>query len=87
MYCIIVYDVKVKRVQKLCKFLRQYLFWTQNSVFEGELSEAEIFKIKIEIEKLINKDEDSVIIFTFPRPKWINREIIGKEKGSNSQFL
>ena len=44
MYVIIVYDIKVERVNKVKSFLRQYLFWIQNSVFEGEASESE-FKI------------------------------------------
>ena len=44
MYVIIVYDIKVERVNKVKSFLRQYLFWIQNSVFEGESSESE-FKI------------------------------------------
>lgn len=44
MYVIIVYDINVDRVNKVKSFLRQYLFWIQNSVFEGEVTESE-FKI------------------------------------------
>ena len=46
MYIIIVYDVGEKRVAKVCQFLRQYLNWIQNSVFEGELTKAEFYIIK-----------------------------------------
>jgi CRISPR-associated protein Cas2 len=35
LYVVIVYDVDVARVPKVCKFLRRYLHWVQNSVFEG----------------------------------------------------
>lgn len=87
MYCIIVYDVEQKRVNKVCKFLRKYLFWIQNSVFEGELRESDLLKIKNGLAKIIDGKTDSVIIFTFERPKWIKREVIGKEKGSVSQFI
>lgn len=87
MYCIIVYDIKQKRINKVCKFLKRYLFWTQNSVFEGEISESNLLKIKNELVKIIKKKFDSLIIFTFERPKWIKREVIGKEKGSISQFI
>ena len=87
MYCIIVYDVEQKRVNKVCKFLRKYLFWIQNSVFEGEVKESDFLKIKNGIEKLINKKKDSIIIFSFGRPKWIKREIIGIERGDISQFI
>lgn len=42
MYVIIVYDVGEKRVGKMLKLCRQYLCWIQNSVLEGELSEAKL---------------------------------------------
>ena len=35
MYIILVYDIQVERVAKVCKYLRQHLNWIQNSVFEG----------------------------------------------------
>ena len=46
MYVVVVYDVGEKRVQKVLKFLRKYLTWIQNSVFEGNVTDAELFKIK-----------------------------------------
>ena len=46
MYLLIVYDIKAKRVNKVKNFLRQNLFWVQNSVFEGEVSEKEYNFIK-----------------------------------------
>ena len=42
MYVIIVYDIDVKRVAKVCKYLRQHLNWVQNSVFEGGLTKAQL---------------------------------------------
>ena len=45
MYVIIVYDIKAERVNKVKSFLRQYLFWIQNSVFEGEASESEFMMV------------------------------------------
>ena len=41
MYVIIVYDINVDRVNKVKSFLRQHLFWIQNSVFEGDVTESE----------------------------------------------
>lgn len=87
MYCIIVYDIEQKRVNKVCKFLRRYLFWTQNSVFEGEIRESILIEIKHGLNKMLDKNKDSVIIFTFERPKWIKREIVGREKSSISRFI
>ena len=34
MYVVIAYDVNVERVNKVKKFLRKYLNWVQNSLFE-----------------------------------------------------
>ena len=45
MYVIIVYDVGEKRVGKMLKLCRQYLCWIQNSVLEGELSEAKLLSL------------------------------------------
>ena len=80
MYVILIYDIEEKRVQKVCKFLRRYLHWVQNSAFEGEISEAQLFEIKVNLKKLIDEKRDFILIYKFSTPKWIKREIIGKEK-------
>lgn len=87
MYVILVYDVGVKRVAKMLKLCRQYLNWIQNSVFEGELSEAKLHELKNKIGAIINQDEDSVIIFTNKMGYNMNREIMGKERMSIDNFL
>ncbi|MBI1923322.1 CRISPR-associated endonuclease Cas2 [Candidatus Poribacteria bacterium] len=46
MYIILVYDIEEQRVAKVCKYLRQHLTWVQNSVFEGELTRAQLAKVK-----------------------------------------
>lgn len=46
MYAIVVYDVGEQRVAKVCKYLRTVLQWMQNSIFEGELTEAQIERMK-----------------------------------------
>ncbi|RLF90635.1 CRISPR-associated endonuclease Cas2 [Thermococci archaeon] len=63
MYVVIVYDVAVERVNKVKKFLRRHLHWVQNSVFEGEVTLAEYERIKAGLLDIINKDEDSIIIY------------------------
>lgn len=85
MYIIVVYDVKQERVNNVHKFLKQHLHWIQNSVFEGEVSESQFFLIKEKLKKLI-KDNDSVIIFNIGE-KWLEREIIGKERNKPSSII
>ncbi len=66
---------------KALKRCRKYLNWVQNSVFEGEISEVNLRKLKTELGKLVNDEEDSVIIYTWRTEKYTSREIIGLEKG------
>lgn len=87
MQAIIVYDVSVGRVSKVCQFLRQHMHWVQNSVFEGELSEADLQKVKNGIKNIIKEKEDSVLIFTIPNSNWLKKERIGVEKNKISYIL
>jgi len=80
MYVIVVYDIEEKRVSKVCKFLRLYLNWIQNSVFEGNLTESELKKIKKELKKIIHKDYDSILIFRMKDKRYVDKEVIGIEK-------
>ena len=87
MYVLVVYDVGEKRVAKVLKFLRKYLNWIQNSVFEGEISEGKLAEMKIGLQKITNKQDDSIIIFKARNEKWINKEVMGKEKNPITNFL
>lgn len=80
MYVIIVYDVSVERVSKICQYLRRYLNWVQNSVFEGEIGKAVLEEIKIGIKGIIDEHEDSVRIYILPNERPLKREVIGTEK-------
>ncbi|MBB6275864.1 CRISPR-associated endonuclease Cas2 [Porphyromonas circumdentaria] len=87
MYIILVYDIKEKRVAKMLKLCRKYLNWIQNSVFEGEISEAKLKELKILASEIMDKKEDSLIIFSSRQERWLNKEIIGKERGATDIFL
>jgi len=76
---IIVYDVGQKRVGKMCKLLRGYLNWIQNSVFEGEITLGKLAELKAKINKIMDKNADSVILFQMESNKWLKREVMGKE--------
>ena len=80
MYVIIVYDINVDRVNKVKSFLRQYLFWIQNSVFEGEVSESEFEEIYGGLMNIIDKESDSIIIYKLRMAELLNREVLGIEK-------
>ena len=81
MYIIAVYDVGQKRCGKMLKLCRGYLHHIQNSVFEGEITEAKLEELKIRAKKIMKDDEeDSLIIFKSRNEKWLNKEIVGNDK-------
>lgn len=80
MYVILVYDINVERLSKVLKTCRIYLNWVQNSVFEGEITQADLIRLKHELMKIIDKEEDSIIIYRLTSSKYISKEIIGTEK-------
>ena len=76
-----VYDINVKRVTKVLKIGRKYLNWVQNSVLEGEITKAKMEKLKSELRRVINSEEDSIIFYILRNTKYMTWEYLGKEKG------
>jgi len=87
LFVVLVYDVGEKRVAKALKTCRKYLNWVQNSVFEGEISEVNLKKLKAEMKRIMNLSEDSVIIYTWRTQRYSSREILGVEKGPIDLFV
>ena len=87
MYVILVYDCGEKRVAKMLKLCRKYLNWIQNSVFEGEITEVKLKELTLRAKAVIDTEEDSLIIFSSRNEKWLDKEIIGKERASTDVFL
>lgn len=94
MYVILVYDINLeekegqkvlRNVYKICK---KYLIHIQNSVFEGELLESQMLKLKSELNKYIRDDKDSVIVFKSRSQRWLDKEFLGMiEDDKTSNFL
>lgn len=87
LFIILVYDFGEKRVGRALKRCRKYLTWVQNSVFEGDISEANLKKLKYELTELMEKSEDSVIVYSFRSTKYSKREVIGVSKNEQDIFL
>lgn len=92
MYIILMYDIKQigdfnkvqRRVYQICK---KYLFHVQNSVFEGELSESQLIKLKFELKKYLRKKDDSCIIFKSRNERWLQKEFITEIIDEDKQFI
>ena len=86
MYAIIVYDTESKNCAKLYKTLKRFLNWNQNSVFEGELTEAQLFDIK----KLLQEKRavgSSIIVYELKDGKNLKKSILGEQKGNTCNIL
>ena len=59
----------------LFKICKKYLTHIQKSVFEGELTEVQIMKLKMELDKIVKKDIDSIIIFKARNNRWMEKEM------------
>jgi CRISPR-associated protein Cas2 len=87
MYVIVVYDVEEKRVARVCKYLRQFLHWVQNSVFEGELTEGKFKEVQIGLKKRIKVEKDSVLFYKLKASYDIEKEVMGLEKAGIETIL
>lgn len=86
-FVIITYDVEEKRINRVRKKLKSYMTWVQNSVFEGELTEGKLEKCLTMINKIIDKEADSIYVYKVSIPKNIEKSIIGKEKNYDNFIL
>ena len=92
MYIILMYDIltdekgsKVSRnTFKICK---KYLTHIQKSVFEGNLTELDLMKLKSELDSYIRRDKDSLIIFKSRNERWLEKEFLGIEDDKTSNFF
>lgn len=93
MYIILVYDIKTeskegkKRLPKVMKKCRQFLHHTQKSVFEGEITDAKLFNLKTSIEKIIDKNEDFVVVYRLLNKNNLERINIGVEFDPTNNIL
>lgn len=87
MYFVAAYDVHERRVGEMLKIFRRYLTWVQNSVFEGELTEAQYAELKAEAKDVMDPDYDSVIFWNVRAEQYCDRETLGQERGTTGRLL
>lgn len=88
MFVILYYDVNSKRCGKMLRACRKYLQWVQNSVFEGEVSDAGYEKMIMELNRIIKtEDDDSIVVYKFRQMKYYDRLVYGTDKKGDNQFI
>ena len=87
MFVIITYDISEgKQLNKARKHLKKYLTWTQNSVFEGEITSAKLNKCMVELENIID-GSDSVYVYKVANHKNISKKVYGCHKSFDDMFI
>lgn len=79
-YIILFYDVGEKRVQKVFKICKKYLSHFQLSVFRGEISQANIIRLKNELSSVIDKEKDFISMVEMIGISAFHEETIGTSK-------
>lgn len=64
MHIIITYDVEANRTEKFKKMCQIYLIRIQNSVFEGDIDEPQLMKLRDLLEKEVKEGESVKIWIT-----------------------
>ena len=88
MFVIVTYDITDdRRLNKVRKILKKYLYWSQLSTFEGEISEGKLAQCMAEVDEVIDPAEDSIYVYEVKNPKNIKKKVLGIEKNYMDNFL
>jgi len=88
MFVIVTYDITDdKRLNKVRKILKKYLYWSQLSTFEGEITKGKLAQCLSEVKDVVDENEDSIYVYEVENPKNINKKILGIEKSYMDNFL
>lgn len=72
----------------MLKLCRCFLIWIQESVFEGEISEANLKILMDKIKSIIKKeDNDSVVIYKLRTLEYIEKIILGSDKKESINII
>ncbi len=66
MHVVVTYDISEdKRRTKIHKILKSYGQWMQFSVFECSLNDAEFTRLRLQLNKMIKPEQDSIRFYFF----------------------
>jgi CRISPR-associated protein Cas2 len=86
-YLIVTYDIAEERVNKVRKILKKYFIWVQNSVFEGDITDGRLLKCRLELEKVIDKEIDSIYFYSLENRLNYRKTVLGVQKEMTGNIL
>lgn len=84
MYVILSYDIEVKRVSKARKICLKYLKARHRSVYEGELSETKLKKLKGELARIVDTTHDRVCVWRMADRRLVSTDVLGLTEEQDS---
>jgi CRISPR-associated protein Cas2 len=76
-YAFVFYDIKEKRVNRIFKVCKKYFKHHQKSVFRGAITPSNLIKLRAELKKEINPNEDFVTIIKLLNEANFEEETLG----------
>lgn len=76
-YAFVFYDINEKRVNKVFKICKKYFKHHQKSIFRGNITPANLIKLRADLEKVIVDKEDFVSIIKFLNENSFDEETLG----------
>ena len=86
MYVILFYDIADRSLKerdnsrRIRKAVEKYLNRVQYSVFEGEIRESDLKKLKAYLRKNADQKLDSIVLYESTRLNYTDRVVIGVDK-------
>ncbi|MFZ5351934.1 MAG: CRISPR-associated endonuclease Cas2 [Bacillota bacterium] len=78
-YAFVFYDIGEKRVHKVFKICKKYFYHHQKSVFRGQITPSNLIKLREELNRIIDIDEDCVTIIKLLNQNSFDEETLGKK--------
>ena len=76
-YAFVFYDVKEERVNKVFKVCKKYLSHFQKSVFRGEMTPSKLIRLKKDLDRVTDKNEDFICIIKLLNDNVFDEEVFG----------
>lgn len=86
-YAFLFYDVGERRVNKVFKVCKKYLSHFQKSVFRGEMTPSKFIKLKNDLNKVIDKENDFICIIKLMNGNVFGEEVLGNKKNNTGEDL
>jgi len=94
-YALVLYDIADQesekkgknRVAKVFKICKKYFHHHQKSVFRGEITPANLIKLKSELRQVVDKELDFISIIKLPSRHYYEEEVIGTDHNQTESIF